>query len=263
MDQLKKARGVNRSNITKLYKKIDTELNKENPDDQQLKAFKERLDRSRENVQTQDTNILDVMIEGGSGDEELELESEEAEGYQEAIELTLIKIDDYFKPVDDRRSSATSGNTVLKHHEHNAKRTYKLPKIEIKTYNGELLGWLSFWSQFEKIHKDIALHDSDKFQYLAQAMEKGTRAKELVDSYPQTAENYPKVIEGLKDRFGKKKILKQVYVRELIKMIVMNVRSNDKIVLTKLYDSLESHLRALESLGVTIEQTSEFLFPMV
>lgn len=31
----------------------------------------------------------------------------------------------------------------------------------------------------------------------------GTRVKELVN-YPQTAENYPKVIEALKSRFGKK-----------------------------------------------------------
>lgn len=71
------------------------------------------------------------------------------------------------------------------------------------------------------------------------------------------------MIQALKDRFGKKKILKQVYVRELIKMIVVNVRSNEKLALTKLYDNLESHLRALESLEITIEQTSEFLFPMV
>lgn len=96
-------------------------------------------------------------------------------------------------------------------------------------------------------------------------MAEGTRANELVNSYPQTAENYPKVVQALTDRFGKKKILKQVYVRELIKMIVINVRSDVKseVVLTKLYDNLKSHLRALESLGVTTEQTSEFLFPMV
>lgn len=71
------------------------------------------------------------------------------------------------------------------------------------------------------------------------------------------------MIEALKNRFGKPKLLKQVYVRELIKIIALNVRTKDKIPLTKLFDNLESHLRVLESLGVTGEQTSEFLFPMV
>lgn len=265
MDQLRKARGVNRTSITKLCNKIQVELNKEDPDHQQLKAFKERLFRLAESIQTQDKNILEEMIEADTEDIELDRESEEAENYQENIELLIIKINDLVRPVenDDRLSSIPSSNTVLGVQDNNSKRTYKLPKIEIKKFNGELLEWLSFWAQFEKIHKDKTLHDSDKFQYLSQAMQEGTRAKELVNSYPQTADNYPKVIEGLTDRFGKKKILKQVYVRELIKMIILNVRSNEKVPLTKLYDNLESHLRALESLGVTIEQTSEFLFPMV
>lgn len=165
----------------------------------------------------------------------------------------------------DTRSKASSHLTVRDQTfgDNQAKRTYKLPKIEIKKCNGELLDWLSFWSQFQKIHDDKDLHNSDKFQYLSQAMQEGTRAKELVNSYPQTSENYPKVIAASKDRFGKTKILKQVYVRELVKMIVINVRDEDKMYLTKLFDSLESHLRALESLDVTREQMSEFLFPMV
>jgi len=143
------------------------------------------------------------------------------------------------------------------------KRTYKLPKIEIKKFNGTLTEWLSFWSQFKKIDEDADLHSSDKFQYLVQAMVPGSRARELVDSYPQTAENYAKVIAALKERFGKEKLLKQVYVRELLKMVLNNAKKQDKVQLSRMFDQLESHLRSLESLGVTIEQMTEFLYPMV
>jgi len=40
-----------------------------------------------------------------------------------------------------------------------------LPKIEIKTFDGEILNWLGWWAQFqkEKIHDDEELHDSDSF----------------------------------------------------------------------------------------------------
>lgn len=90
----------------------------------------------------------------------------------------------------------------------------------------------------------------------------GSRARDLVESYPMTEGNYPKVISALEERFGKPKLLKQVYVRELLTIIIHNTRSNE-VNLAKMYDSLESHLRALETLGVTPEQTAEFVFPMV
>lgn len=257
-------RKLTRSNITKLCNKIEHELNKDQPNVNQIAAFRENLTRLSETVQTQDKVVLEEMLEVDYDEERLEKETEDNEAYQTKIVGTMISMSALLTTFNEGSLSSRC-TTVLNHDSDggNAKRTYKLPKIEIKKFNGQLLEWLSFWSQFKKINKDKELHDSDKFQYLTQAMEEGTRAKELVDSYPQTEENYPKVIKALKDRFGKKKILKQVYVRELIKMIVLNVRSNEKVALTKLFDNLESHLRALESLGVTMEQTSEFLFPMV
>lgn len=84
-----------------------------------------------------------------------------------------------------------------------------------------------------------------------------------VESYPMTAEDYPKVIDTLTQRIDKPKILKQVYVREILKLVIRNSKQTKKIQLSVLYDKLEAHLRALESLGVTHEQTAEFLFPMI
>lgn len=43
-----------------------------------------------------------------------------------------------------------------------------LPKIELKKFNGDLLEWLGFWSQFSKIHEDSSMAPEDKFQYLIQ-----------------------------------------------------------------------------------------------
>lgn len=138
-----------------------------------------------------------------------------------------------------------------------------MPKIEIRKFNGDFTEWLGWWAQFKKIHEDNELATSDKFQYLVQSIEAGSRAKELVNSYPQSEENYPKVVTALQERFGKGKLLKQVYVRELLKMVITNARSKEKVDLSKMFDRLESHLRSLESLGVTVEQSAEFLFPLV
>jgi len=104
---------------------------------------------------------------------------------------------------------------------------------------------------------------NSKFQYLLQAMVPGTRARELVEGYPQIPQNYPKVIAALEERFGKKKLLQQVYIRELLKMVINNAKSQQKIPIGKMFDKLESHLRSLESLGVAGEQKALFLYPMI
>ena len=132
----------------------------------------------------------------------------------------------------------------------------------VHKFNGELKEWLGFWSQFEKIHVDAGLHESNKFQYLVQSMVPGSRADKLVSSYPQTAKNYPLVVAALKDRFGDKVLLTEVYVRQLLKLVIRNagVSKAQDLPLASIYDELESNLRALE---ITQEQSAAFLYPLV
>lgn len=141
------------------------------------------------------------------------------------------------------------------------KRQMKLPKIELLKFSGRLLDWLSWWAQFSKIHEDEELHSSDKFQYLIQSMKEGTKGAEIVKGFPATAENYPKAIAALQERFGRKKLLTQVYIRELFKMGIESM--NSKSTISTIYDKLVCHIRSLESLNVTVEQASLFLYPMV
>ncbi|GIX84678.1 uncharacterized protein CEXT_677211 [Caerostris extrusa] len=93
----------------------------------------------------------------------------------------------------------------------------------------------------------------------------GTRAYELIVSYPLTSENYPKVIFAFTERFGNQEILTEIYVRELLKLIIQNVHSQgkDKLPLMSLFDKIESHIRALESLGVNQNSNAAWLYCMV
>jgi hypothetical protein len=61
---------------------------------------------------------------------------------------------------------------------------------------------LPFWSQFQKIDLDEDISPDYKFQYLVQAMMAGTRAREIVESFLLSCENYPKAVACLKARFG-------------------------------------------------------------
>jgi hypothetical protein len=80
--------------------------------------------------------------------------------------------------------------------------------------------------------------------------------------YPQTATNNPKVIEALLDRYGDKILLTELYVCQLAGLVVANASKRNNS-LSLMFDELESSLRALESLGVTTEQSAAFLYPLV
>jgi len=137
-----------------------------------------------------------------------------------------------------------------------------LPKIELKKFNGEYEEWLGWLAQFSKIHGDSELHEADKFQYLIQSMVAGTRASNLVKSYPSTTENYPKVIETLQDRFEDKSMLAEVYIRKLQSIVLGLERSKSKLDLCRIFDVIETQLRCLESLEVTLDH-SAFMLPLI
>nr|XP_042898507.1 uncharacterized protein LOC122269427 [Parasteatoda tepidariorum] len=143
-----------------------------------------------------------------------------------------------------------------------ARRKFNLPKLEFRQFSGDIKEWLPFWSQFQQIHQDVDIAPENKFQYLIQATVSGSRAREVVESFPPTGANYAKVIDSLKARFGRDELLVEVYVRELLRLII-SVQKNEKILMTSLYDKLESYLRALETLGVTTDKCASILYPMV
>ncbi|GFX33293.1 uncharacterized protein TNCV_811551 [Trichonephila clavipes] len=136
---------------------------------------------------------------------------------------------------------------------------------DFRKCSGNIKDRLPFWSQFEHIHKDDDIAPENKFQfkqYLIQATVSGSRSQEIVKSFPPTRANYAKAVESLKARFGRNDLLVEVYVRELLKLVI-SVHKNEKFSMTSVYDKLESHLRALETLGVTTDKCAFILYPMV
>lgn len=143
-------------------------------------------------------------------------------------------------------------------------KRYKLPKIDPPKFNGELKQWLPWWSLFKPIHEDESIPKEQRFNYLVQGMVENSRAAELVKSFPPTPENYDKAITSLKNRFGKEDLLVEMYVRELLKLVLNNTVNNGEVKkLSSTYDQLKTQLRALESLGVTTDMCAAMLYPLV
>ncbi|GFU12834.1 DUF1758 domain-containing protein [Trichonephila clavipes] len=63
----------------------------------------------------------------------------------------------------------------------------------------------------------------------------------------------------LQERFGREDLLVQIYVRDLLSMIMRNAATGrSKIDFPALYDELEAKIRALESLGWKQDKYGEF-----
>ena len=251
MEKLKKGRKYVRAAFTKVKNEAEENLAMEPKDLTVLRLNHEKLRRLTQEMKELDEKILDTILDNGS-EEEYTTERDGIEDYRDGwnrIDLTLQQI---FDTVNQSESSHKS-----------LKKATKLPKIELSKFDGNVMGWLKFWTQFEKVDADDDLHDSDKFQYLIQCMLPGTRPRELVESYPLTAQNYRKAVTALKERYGRKDLQIEIYVRELHKLALANASGKERPVLGKMYDTLEAHLRALESLGVTSDCFAAMLYPII
>ena len=81
-----------------------------------------------------------------------------------------------------------------------------------------------------------------------------------MEKFPASSEGYDQAIDHLQARFGQKETLIEIYVRDLISLI-MNSSENKNFSL--LYDQIESYLRSLNALGIVKSTFSPVLYPLV
>ncbi|XP_076384297.1 uncharacterized protein LOC143262298 [Megalopta genalis] len=189
------------------------------------KALK-AFDEAQTTPQDARTDIQDHTIEQEMGD---------AEEYQKNFLRAKWDVEQFISA----RADASNGSVLSGEKEN--KNTCHLPKTEIPKFSGNVRDWLRFWSLFKKIHENDTIDKEDKFQYLSQAIVPNSRADHVIRSFPATAQNYDKVIQ-----------------------ILQNAMTPSKSVsLAVLYDTIESHLSALDTLGLTTDKCAAMLFPLV
>ena len=138
--------------------------------------------------------------------------------------------------------------------------TAKLPKLNLKHFNGSLVGWSPFWDSYKAtVHDNPDLSDARKFAYLQSVLE--GKAHDAIAGLPITDANYDVAIRLLKDRFGDREQTIDAHMERLMKL--EPVRSETHVVeLRRLYDKAESTIRSLEALGVALDSYGALLTPV-
>ncbi|UYV73873.1 hypothetical protein LAZ67_11001226 [Cordylochernes scorpioides] len=252
-DMAKKKRAPVRSQVTKIHKEIISNLESESKNYSKATVGVRRIQDVQKVLLLSDKEIIDILAEDDEAD--LEKEMDDCAYYQEIIIEAIVAYEDAQKQV--------AKEVVVQDSFMDTTEKIRLPTIELPKFSGNLIDWLTFWAQFEKIHLDIRLKDSDKFYYLLQSLSVDTEAYKIVSIYPLTEENYSKAIDALRRRYANPDLLLQVYVRELLKLVIESASGKKKISFHELYYKIQSYLGSLKSLNLERASPDTWLYPLV
>ena len=127
----------------------------------------------------------------------------------------------------------------------------RLPKLSIRPFGGDITQWTAFWNSFKSaIHDNTTLSDIDKFNYLRSFLERS--AREAIAGLTLTGPNYNEAVSILEKRFGNKQQIISRHMELLLNLEPVTA-SHQLRNLRRLYDTVETHVRSLKSLGVDSE----------
>ena len=123
----------------------------------------------------------------------------------------------------------------------------KLRKLNVPTFDGNILNWRSFWEQFcISVHNRISLSDSKNLVYLQKSL-KGGSAKGAIEGLSHSGENYTEPVECLQFRYNRPHLIHKAYVRAILDTPALKEGSDKE--LRNLHDTVQHHLRALKAMG--------------
>ncbi len=128
-------------------------------------------------------------------------------------------------------------------------RGVKLPKIDVATFNGDLLDWRTFWK--------ISVHDRRDVSN-AEKLNDG-HAKSVIEGLSQSGNQYEEAIASLKSRYDRPRLIHQAHVRKVCETPSLRDGSGKEI--RRLHDSVQQHLRALKAMGE--EPSGSFITSML
>ena len=119
--------------------------------------------------------------------------------------------------IDSKRQLPTTShsNPVSSH--------LRLPKFTLSEFRGNIIQWVSWWDQYKIcIHVNQTLTDRDRFNHLQMYVKRA--ARRAIEYIEVSGDNYPKAIEVLRRRYGRKRFIVEHLLESLL-----NIEKKDKV----------------------------------
>lgn len=136
----------------------------------------------------------------------------------------------------------------------------KLPPIKCPVFDCESSKWLEFKDTFQALfHENSSLSDIQKYHYLRSCL--GNNALKLISSLEFAAHNYNDAWKLLCERFDNPRLLVNNHLKSLFEIETLTKESSAG--LRHLIDSVNKHLRALNTLKLPTDQWDALIIYMI
>ena len=261
LKNLRKFRDGHRSFVRKTIASATELLSGGNPIDvKKLKLFRAALQTKYSELQALDQEIAELL------DDVSKIEQDVVESCElsSAIHACILELETALAAEEAQRKSQElgAGSTGISQSQPPKVIMHaKLPKLELRKFHGNPIEWYPFWESFESaVHKNPNLSGVDKFNYLKSLLV-GT-AQNVVAGLALTSANYEKAVELLQARFRNRQIVISSHMEALTRIPkIMSISEVKR--LRSLYDTVESHVRGLESMEISPDMYGCFLTPII
>ena len=197
VEKKKRIRDGQRSTAARLLHQVKQRLNDESgvPDRQWTKESLHAMKEKVEALKRLDNQIIDLIggLESEDLDAQIENEIEESDRFRRELNQIVLRLEEVLNPsvhpilATTPGASSPNGNGQPTNSAHNVKA--KLPKLEVKRFNGRLQDWQEFWDSFQSsIDRNENLSAVDKFSYLRSLVQEPARS--TIAGFALTAVNY-------------------------------------------------------------------------
>ena len=125
-------------------------------------------------------------------------------------------------------------------------KTSKLPKLDVPTFDGDVLHWQPFWEQFEtSVHDHNSLSKAEILVYLQQAIRNGS-AKTAIEGLSHSGDQYDEAVGCLKGWYNRPRLIHRAHVRTIMDTPALKDGSGKD--LQRFHDTMQQHLRALKTM---------------
>ena len=135
----------------------------------------------------------------------------------------------------------------------------RLPKLDVPTFDGNIIHWTQFWEQFTiSVHDRKNLSNAEKIVYLQHALKDGS-ARSAIEGLSNSGDNYDEAVKCLKSRFDRPRLIHRTHVQIIVDTPPLKEGNGKE--LRRLHDDIQQHVRALKTLGC--ELPGQFITSMI
>lgn len=128
----------------------------------------------------------------------------------------------------------------------------KLPKIQIPTFNGDILRWPQFRDLFVSlIHNEVGIGSVEKFQHLIARL--AGEPLQIVSAFPISDLNYTEAWNALKQRYDNKRVLGAAYMQKIRQFKSSTAQTGTLSHLRSFLKNVAENFSAIKALGITNE----------